>query len=553
MIESLSWLVNSASSQSNPEHALLQMLGPQHILIEAPAGCGKTQALAERARALVASGAVSAPHRILCLTFSNRAKDNLRTRLRDVMGVRYWDRITVTNFHGFARRLILAHGESVGIAADTIMPQRGWLHQARTTVGITWRDADVVDAHLRAAKSTGATDAEVIEKLRSTGNDKALRYEELLRRENRMDYDDLLRYADLILSREGIAHLYACHFPIVLVDELQDLTPQHLRIATSVCGVGLTAAGDQAQGIYAFAGADPTHVFSCVRRLEPAEVTFRRSYRSAPRVLDAVNAVARLQDSVELECADPGAWPDEGQVLTLERETRTAEANALVAWLAELLHEDQSLSIGVIVRRRRIADEFCRAAQDAGLDIEIWAEATHNARIVNLLKRNARRAEAEDNETERQIEALEKLCRIEIAPEDVELLDDLADAILTFQEFADEGASLEDCIRRCRQAPPLDAPVAPGVHVLTAHSGKGQQFDWVVALGVENGKLPDFRAKTDQQLREELRVLHVIVSRSRRGLVITRVEREQNQYGRAFAVEPSEWWDALASTRTGEL
>jgi DNA helicase-2/ATP-dependent DNA helicase PcrA len=218
-----------------------------------------------------------------------------------------------------------------------------------------------------------------------------------------------------------------------------------------------------------------------------------------------------------------------------------------------LLDDDPSSSVGVIVRRGATAEGFRRAAEAARLDIEVWADATHNARIVNLLKRNARQAETESDETSDQLDALEMLCRMAIAPEDVELLDDLADAILTFREFADEGATLKDCIRRCRQAPPLDAPVAPGVHLLTAHSGKGQQFDWVVALGVEEGKLPDFRATAEEQLREELRVLHVMVSRSRRGVVLTRVEREQNQYGKWFLVEPSRWWSTLADTRTGEL
>jgi DNA helicase-2/ATP-dependent DNA helicase PcrA len=70
---------------------------------------------------------------------------------------------------------------------------------------------------------------------------------------------------------------------------------------------------------------------------------------------------------------------------------------------------------------------------------------------------------------------------------------------------------------------------------------------------VEEGKVPDFRATTEEQLREELRVLHVMVSRARRGVVLTRVEREQNQYGKWFSVEPSQWWSALADTRTGEL
>jgi DNA helicase II / ATP-dependent DNA helicase PcrA len=553
VIDALRWLVDTASGRDNPEHALLELLGPQDILLTAPAGCGKTQALATRAKALVASGAVAAPHRILALTFSNRATDNLRSRLRVVMGVRYWDRVTVTNFHGFARRLILAHGESIGVGADVIMPQRGWLRQARAEAGITWRNAERVDAHLRDAKSSPRTDAEVIKYLKDTHDAEALRLAERLRDENRLDYDDLLRYADLILAHPAIARLYACHFPVVLVDELQDLTHQQLRIATSACGIGITTAGDQAQGIYAFAGADPDRVFDQVRSSRPAEITFRRSYRSAPRVLDAVNALARLQDAVELECADPDSWPDEGHVLTLVRDTRVDEANALVAWLQALIEADPTLSVGVIARRGATTEEFVLCCHRANVDVEIWADATHNPQIVRLLKRNASRAEAESEHTIAQIDALEKLCRAEIAAVDIELLDDLADAIFTFRELAGAGSSLQGCLQRCRQAPPHDAPVAPGTHVLTAHTGKGQQFDWVIALGVEQGKLPDFRASTDNQLQEELRVFHVMVSRARRGVMITRVHREQNQYGRWFGVAPSDWWDSVGEVRTGEV
>ena len=368
---------------------------------------------------------MSAPQKILALTFSNRAKDNLRTRLRRVIGVRYWDRVTVTNFHGFARRLILAHGNSIGLDSDLIMPQRGWQRQARAENGITWRIADRVDRNLFRAKSAPRSDEEVIAYLRTTGDMDALRFEKCLRREKRIDFNDLLRYADLILSQRSIAHLYSCHFPVVLVDELQDLTPQQLRIATVVCGGGLTAAGDEAQGIYTFAGAAPQHVFGRIADLNPAEITFRLSYRSAPRVLDAVNVIARMLDAPELECANPADWPGQGHVVTLVSDTRTDEAQVLLGWIKQRLHVNPQTSIGVIVRQKATAIPFCRASEDAGLDIEIWADVTHNAQVVDLLRRRIGRAEREAQTTHDRINALSELCRAEIEPDDIELLDDL--------------------------------------------------------------------------------------------------------------------------------
>ena len=78
---------------------------------------------------------------------------------------------------------------------------------------------------------------------------------------------------------------------------------------------------------------------------------------------------------------------------------------------------------------------------------------------------------------------------------------------------------------------------SPGAHLLNAHVGKGQQFDWVVIAGLEQDTLPDFRAKTPEDVAEELRVLSVMLSRARHGVVLTRSstlvsERTGNEYGR---------------------
>lgn len=64
----------------------------------------------------------------------------------------------------------------------------------------------------------------------------------------------------------------------------------------------------------------------------------------------------------------------------------------------------------------------------------------------------------------------------------------------------------------------------PGVHLLTGHVGKGQQFDWVIVIGAEEGCIPDFRATTEDALAEEARVLSVMISRARHGAVVMRAQ-----------------------------
>src|SRR3954471_23877343 len=81
-----------------------------NMLVVAPAGCGKTEALALRVAGLLERRVVEAPRRVLVTTFSNRATDNIRERLHHYCSeslIR--DRVTVTNFHGLASRIYQAH------------------------------------------------------------------------------------------------------------------------------------------------------------------------------------------------------------------------------------------------------------------------------------------------------------------------------------------------------------------------------------------------------------------------------------------------------------
>ena len=75
------------------------------LLIVAPAGCGKTEALAMRTRGLLERRDVQTPRRILAVTFTNRARDNMRDRLRSHLPQRDMFRlVTFVNFHGLATR-----------------------------------------------------------------------------------------------------------------------------------------------------------------------------------------------------------------------------------------------------------------------------------------------------------------------------------------------------------------------------------------------------------------------------------------------------------------
>ena len=91
----------------------------------------------------------------------------------------------------------------------------------------------------------------------------------------------------------------------------------------------------------------------------------------------------------------------------------------------------------------------------------------------------------------------------------------------------------------------------PGAHLLTGHIGKGQQFDWVLILGAEDGCIPDFRnLDDDASLQEEARILAVMMSRARHGVVISSADTVPAKSGSVFRKEPSRFLSELQGALT---
>lgn len=533
-------------AELNPQQKRLADLPIGNVLAIAPAGCGKTEALAARALAVLVRRDVVAPRTICALTFSNKARDNLSARMGKVVGAAWRQRIRVMNFHGLAARVVKAHGRVLDIAADIILPEDRWRRRQRQDLGIDSRNAEAFDSTLRRAKGGPFDDDEVMKRLLADGNSAAVEYEKRLRAEGRLDHDDLIRHAARLLSVSGVSALYQAHFGMVMVDEVQDLSLLQYDIVRAVGSDRVTYAGDLAQGIYAFAGADPNGVFSRIKALTPEIVEFNQSYRSTPAVLKAVNALARSMGSTELECANAAQWPDAGQVIFIERESTDLEAEVVLRMVKAITNENADATIGVLGRRGTRLTQLRDTAGSEGVTFEDWGSPTQVPQIVELLNRHLRQATARGGSAEVMLDELEQLSRETLDPADVVTADELASACQSLREAIAEGVSFADAVGSCRAATAPDTPVAAGLHLLTGHRGKGQEFDWVFVIGLEEGHVPDFRNVDDP---EELRVLHVMISRARYAAVFTYSRNTMTTRGWRGSA-PSPWLGLLRSAET---
>ena len=495
------------------------------LIAIAPAGCGKTEALALRIQGFLDRGVVAPPRKVLVTTFSNRARDNIRERLQAYISpAQLRDRVSITNFHGLSARIVRAHAASIGLDPDATLPENDWVGEQCRRRGLSFNAISIVQDMLRQAKQEPLVDGEIDRLLLESGNAHAVEIERLRRRENRLTYDDLPRLAELILQNNQIASLYQSHFAAVVVDEFQDLTPQQLRIVNRIGYRKTTFAGDLAQGIYGFAGARPDVIYAAVRDECDEVIEFAESHRSAPAVLRMVNSLASQTGGKQLTSADPASWPGGGLAGEIGFSDTAAEADWAVRFCKALLARAPEHRVGIIARiasRRRFVDQ---AVADSGVPYHRWDDGVLDTETAKIMKAMLSQVNARDVAASADpLEFLRDAANLD-SIQDPGGREALADAVTWCLDLISSGLTAAEIKSRIRIGDNATLLTVPGVHLLTGHVGKGQQFDWVLVVGAEEGAIPDFRAKTAEAIAEESRVLSVMISRARHGVVVMHAE-----------------------------
>jgi DNA helicase II / ATP-dependent DNA helicase PcrA len=288
------------------------------LLILAGAGTGKTGTLVARAAWLREQGVQ--PSRILLLTFTRRAADDMLARAQPADG-NAADRIFGGTFHAVAHRIIRAHAE-----AFALPPQFSVIDPADSAdVMDTLRDAHgLVGTNSGRRSPRAATCAEVYSRCVSTGTHLAdvvaegypwcVPFTEQLaalftdfvgykRRHGLVDFDDLLLLWRAALADAAAGPALRGLFDAVLIDEYQDVNAVQADIVRLLQpdGSGLTCVGDDAQAIYAFRGADPAHLRALASTYSDlAIIRLSRNYRSRQAVLGLANVVRPQYEGLEL-------------------------------------------------------------------------------------------------------------------------------------------------------------------------------------------------------------------------------------------------------------
>ena len=288
----------------NPEQreAVLHINGP--LLILAGAGSGKTRVITSRIAYLVGDGHAQ-PEEVLAVTFTNKAAEEMRTRVESLLGSDC-SRMWVSTFHALCARLLRREAPAIGLSRDFVIydssDQLSVVKQALKALHID--DAFIQPraalSRISHAKNRMESPDDVAGAAGWNRRDEHIAkvyafYLTALKESNALDFDDLLlKTVDLFEQSERVRVKYSTQFRFVMVDEYQDTNrPQYLLIRRlAEAHRNLCVVGDPDQSIYKWRGADLRNILDFERDFPEAfTVKLERNYRSTQIILDAASAV----------------------------------------------------------------------------------------------------------------------------------------------------------------------------------------------------------------------------------------------------------------------
>ena len=341
----------------NPEQLAAVTLPPQHALILAGAGSGKTRVLTTRIAWLIQNGFCSAQG-ILAVTFTNKAAKEMLTRLSAMFPINtrgMW----IGTFHGLCNRFLRAHHREAGLPQlFQILDSGDQLASIKRLLKTLNIDDEKfppreLQHFINGQKEAGIRPAavEAWDDYTRRRVELYMEYEAQCQREAVVDFPELLlRSYELLERNEPIRRHYQARFRHILVDEFQDTNVLQYRWLKLLAGNGeeggacLFCVGDDDQSIYRFRGAEIGNMRDFERDFKvPSVIRLEQNYRSHGNILDAANALI----SNNSKRLGKSLWTDRGAgepIRVYEAFTDSDEARFIVEEVQSLVREGISRS-----------------------------------------------------------------------------------------------------------------------------------------------------------------------------------------------------------------
>ena len=609
---------------SKQKEAVTKIGGP--ILVFAGAGSGKTRVLTHKIAYLIDNIGLP-PENILAVTFTNKAAQEMKTRIvelvnHDISG------ISIGTFHSISAQLLRKNISKIGYNSDfTIYDQQDSKSVVKQVIKDFNLDVKQFDPKTYQIKISNAKNSmknpDYFKDLSENYSDKMfyqiyLKYQEILKKNNSVDFDDLLTLPLTIFENHPeCLKFYQDKYKYVLVDEYQDTNKPQFEFIYSISSVhkDIFVVGDDDQSIYGWRGADISNILNFKDAFGKATIIkLEQNYRSTKTILDAAWHVV----SRNLNRADKKLWTDnsEGELIDIvesfderfeskqvfgkilkykneldnvavlyrtnsqsriiEDELRKGgiayqiiggvkfydrkEIKDVLAFIKLIVNHNDSVSLERIInfpprglgkttidKIRSIANDnsssiFEEIKNIESLNLSIKQKKSLND-FYNLIKNSANRLTRDkgsvivrnlikeinlENFYHKQdtVDANERWKNIEELVLGIEEYESSKDDF-SLVGFLEEVSLLTDIDRWNKDEKALT--------MMTIHSSKGLEFDYVFIVGLEEGLFPIIRDFDDNDLEEERRLFYVALTRSRKKVVLS-YAKSRRSFGRNLTI-----------------
>ena len=268
------------------------------VLILAGAGTGKTRVITTRICHLLRKGV--RPDAILAVTFTNKAANEMRERVGQLIAKDKAKLLTISTFHSLCVRILRRDIERLGYKRNftiyTQGEQTGLIRRIMVKCAARGEklDADVVIGLISRQRNKGIPadpDPEALV------NQVAREYQRQMKLLNAVDFDDLLLLAERLLREfPEVSSAWQARYDHVMVDEFQDTNRLQMELLRRLVGPhrNICVVGDDDQSIYGWRGAEISNILEFERFFaNPTVVTLEENYRSTNPILNTANGVIR--------------------------------------------------------------------------------------------------------------------------------------------------------------------------------------------------------------------------------------------------------------------
>jgi len=589
------------------------------IYVKASAGSGKTRVLTERVRYLLNKS----NKKVLALTFTNKAGEEIKERLSDISEIE--KRAFIGTFHSFCQNILENHGNLIGLSkmphifedetdrielvAQAIQQTPSYANKYRGQDNKQQKDfryrvlsfiSEVKRKLLSENELYKHTDDENIVLLYQN-------YQDILHAQNAIDFDDLLLLAySLFINFPKTAALYRRSFYSICVDEAQDLNNAQYQLLLAMANgefTNIMMVGDPNQSIYHFNGSSPDYMDKkFVRDFKPSIVELNENFRSSKAVLSAAKIIVPDAEYIT-------GTVKEGHFEINGFKDEVAESQWIVDKIAELIalkkHKDiegdiSYEKIAVLARNKYIFKQLeiqlkentipfyykitpgaiqfesdLMKIFDLALRVRLNPQdILHKQRLLTLLRvessenlnldylmphvlddlnRSIIKLVTELNDDGSNLKkALEKFkgnLRIEDENEKYMILHDIEELLKHWHNYAKktDSKSLHQFKNSMAlgQTHPLSQHA--GITLSTVHTMKGQEFDIVFLIGMDDETFPDYRAVRSGgvEMAQEKNNLYVAFTRAKRFLYVTWPQKKEMPWGNYKAREISRFLKAF--------